>query len=438
MLWLAAGPAGKTILDFYSLPAARELYRAHISTILNRVNTFSGRMYKDDSTIMGWDVLNEPRCPACESPELQEVAVGWMAEMTAHTKRTAPRQLVALGTEGFFPRDDVRGLHLVNPGPGAQCEGEDWVRIVSLPSVDFATLHVYERHMEWQPVPAEGRRYSDPDWIFCGTGCYLQWLVRYLQTHVEVAAEVDKPVLLEEFGLSWWKADVRDRKVLLAVVARLLAESARTNGLLAGALLWNGAGNDTSDQDGYNVFVDRTPAPLPAPPPALQPLPPILPLLAQWAAGVPPDNTSSSAIDGAAVPDVTASGRRRALLLEHGDADVAADQAHAAVAPDMLPRPRSRRASRRLRWQAEQLDGFRRGWERGSCAHEASRTWRPPLAFMNATRSDGRLAEGMSAETRRWMALGDLEAWRAYAWPVQEVDILAWASSKGAMLTTGS
>lgn len=39
----------------------KELYKQHISTIVNRVNTITGVAYRDDPTIMGWDVLNEPR-----------------------------------------------------------------------------------------------------------------------------------------------------------------------------------------------------------------------------------------------------------------------------------------------------------------------------------------------------------------------------------------
>ncbi len=106
---------------------------------------------------------------------------------------------------------------------------------------------------------------------------------------------------------------------------------------------------------------------------------------------------------------MTASGRRRLLG--------AADGVHGG-------------GGRALRWQADQLDGFRRGWERGACAHEASRTWRPPVAFVNATRSDGRGGgDGDSEETRAWMALEDLGAWRAYAWPLQEVDLIAWSGA---------
>lgn len=52
------------------------------------------------------------------------------------------------------------------------------------------------------------------------------------------------------------KEEPKKRRALLAVVYRLLADSAsggagrHGGGTLAGALLWNGAHNDTADQDG--------------------------------------------------------------------------------------------------------------------------------------------------------------------------------------------
>jgi hypothetical protein len=38
-------------------------------------------------------------------------------------------------------------------GAGAQCEGEDWVKVSQLANIDIATLHLYERHMEQLPPP---------------------------------------------------------------------------------------------------------------------------------------------------------------------------------------------------------------------------------------------------------------------------------------------
>lgn len=33
-----------------------------IQTVLNRVNTFNNITYKEDPTIFGWELMNEPRC----------------------------------------------------------------------------------------------------------------------------------------------------------------------------------------------------------------------------------------------------------------------------------------------------------------------------------------------------------------------------------------
>lgn len=47
---------------FFTDPGARKLYRAHAAAIAGRNNSITGRMYKDDPTIMAWSLINEPRC----------------------------------------------------------------------------------------------------------------------------------------------------------------------------------------------------------------------------------------------------------------------------------------------------------------------------------------------------------------------------------------
>ncbi|GFH07165.1 cellulase domain-containing protein [Haematococcus lacustris] len=59
-------------------------------------------------------------------------------------------------------------------------------------------------------------------------------------------------------------------------MGRLLANSKASGGGLAGALLWNGADNNTADQDGYNVRIDRWPSALIEAPPALKSLPNVM------------------------------------------------------------------------------------------------------------------------------------------------------------------
>lgn len=48
--------------DFYRDPKCFDAFVAYISTLLNRRNTISGVLYKDDPAIFAWSVANEPRC----------------------------------------------------------------------------------------------------------------------------------------------------------------------------------------------------------------------------------------------------------------------------------------------------------------------------------------------------------------------------------------
>ncbi len=45
---------------FYMNPKAQNRFREYIATILNRKNTITGMQYKDDPTIMAWELANEP------------------------------------------------------------------------------------------------------------------------------------------------------------------------------------------------------------------------------------------------------------------------------------------------------------------------------------------------------------------------------------------
>ena len=46
----------------------------------------------------------------------------------------------------------------------------------ALPVFDFATTHVYERHMELRPHPTDQPGGGDwPNWLFCGFDCYIEW-----------------------------------------------------------------------------------------------------------------------------------------------------------------------------------------------------------------------------------------------------------------------
>ncbi|MEW5305180.1 MAG: hypothetical protein WDW38_002075 [Sanguina aurantia] len=146
-LQIATGSsAGKTVADFYSDPATRALYASHIRTIISHVNSLNNIAYRDDDTIMMWNIINEPRCPGCNSAQLSDLS-SWLTEMSNTAKAAAPNQLIAASTEGYFMYNNVQS----NPGCGSSCSGDDFPSTTALSGVDVATAHIYWRQTETVP-----------------------------------------------------------------------------------------------------------------------------------------------------------------------------------------------------------------------------------------------------------------------------------------------
>ncbi len=48
--------------DFYTSSQIKEWYKELATEVTSRVNTINGRVYRDDPTILAYDLINEPRC----------------------------------------------------------------------------------------------------------------------------------------------------------------------------------------------------------------------------------------------------------------------------------------------------------------------------------------------------------------------------------------
>lgn len=145
--YIAWSPTAGSKTDFYTDWTLRGLYKNHLQYFVNRVNTISGVQYRDDPTIMAWNIMNEPRCTGCGSA-LQ----GWVDEMTMYLKAIDPYHMITIGEEGFYSRTCER-VHL-NPGAGkrrtgiasspwALQEGQDFMANHRGDSIDFSTVHAW-------------------------------------------------------------------------------------------------------------------------------------------------------------------------------------------------------------------------------------------------------------------------------------------------------
>ena len=157
---------------FYSNPCAKQAFKNYVSFVLNRVNHLTGIAYKDDPTILAWELANEPRC---EEPDLCGAGQfgAWVAEMSAHLKSIDANHLLAVGDEGFFDTAEC-SLMCYNHNCGV-----DWEQNLAIASIDFGTVHLYPDH--WERDIAFSR-----EWI---------------EDHIDKANIAGKPVVLEEFGI---------------------------------------------------------------------------------------------------------------------------------------------------------------------------------------------------------------------------------------------
>jgi mannan endo-1,4-beta-mannosidase len=166
--------------QFYTDPTVRQFYKNWISHLLNHVNSLNGLAYKDDPTIMVWELANEPRCQgqglptsgACTTTTIQS----WIQDVAAYVKSVDSNHLVSVGDEGFFcipsapPSDFLENCST----------GVDTLAFAETPNVDLFGFHLYPE----------------------GVGQTVAWADTFVDQHFSDSMKpVNKPAYMGEFGL---------------------------------------------------------------------------------------------------------------------------------------------------------------------------------------------------------------------------------------------
>ncbi|XP_065851521.1 mannan endo-1,4-beta-mannosidase 7 [Euphorbia lathyris] len=224
--------------DFFRHPLVKAYFKNHIKTVLNRYNSFSKIHYKDDPTIMAWELMNEPRCTSDASGTTIQ---GWIMEMAQYVKSIDRNHLVEAGLEGFYGRSTPQRKNL---NPGIEI-GTDFIANNRIPAIDFATLHSY---------PDQWLSNSNDE-------SQLNFLNNWLNAHIQDAQFVlRKPIMLTEFGKSWKDAGFNNyqRDELFNTVYSKIYASAKRGGAAAGGLFWQllVQGMDNF-RDGYEIILTQ-------------------------------------------------------------------------------------------------------------------------------------------------------------------------------------
>ena len=170
-------PFISNITRFYEMEECQQIYRDYIRMILLRRNTVNGRIYREDPTIMAWQLANEPR-PGEESDFERNLPVfaSWVDATAKYIKSLDSRHLLTTGSEGLW---------------GCNGSRENYIEIHAIPEIDYATFHIWPLNWSWYDPEREAETFSDT----------MKRTRDYLNAHVEIATELGKPLVLEEFGL---------------------------------------------------------------------------------------------------------------------------------------------------------------------------------------------------------------------------------------------
>jgi mannan endo-1,4-beta-mannosidase len=149
---------------FYFCEPCQDWYRAHIAMLVEHVNPYTGLAYKDDPSIFSWELANEPR----------RYPLPWIDATAAYIKSLDPNHMVTTGSEGTPPGERI-----------------DFVDTHDGPDIDYLTIHIWPQNWGWYD-PARPSTYEEAE---------VQAIL-YFQNHARDAASIDKPLVLEEFGLA--------------------------------------------------------------------------------------------------------------------------------------------------------------------------------------------------------------------------------------------
>lgn len=165
----------------YNNTQAEKLYKDHIKTVMTRRNTVTGRMYAEDPTIMTWQPANEPQAAnelgyvgISLLPNPDDLLFPWVDRITAYIRSLAPKQLISLGFEGK--------------------QGEFYFKHAqNFSTIDYATTHCWVQNWGVYDMynASEANLKAAQDFA-----------VTFMRNSSKWAADIGKPVFLEEFGMA--------------------------------------------------------------------------------------------------------------------------------------------------------------------------------------------------------------------------------------------
>lgn len=200
---------------FYTCENCMLDYNKQAKFILTHINKYNRTSYINDPTIMAWELANEPR--PMESTAI-EAYKKWILSAATFVKSLDRNHLVTLGTEGTQGTENATLFSEIHASK----------------QVDYLTIHIWPKNWGW---------FRDTS-IAKGLPNVLQKSLNYLKQHEAIAKTLNKPLVIEEFGLprdaqSFDPASTTtSRNAYYEAIFNEWKRSATSNGAIAGCNFW--------------------------------------------------------------------------------------------------------------------------------------------------------------------------------------------------------
>ncbi|MDQ6785333.1 MAG: cellulase family glycosylhydrolase, partial [Acidobacteriota bacterium] len=203
------------VAKFYGCAPCKESYNKQVNLVLSRTNKYNHKKYTDDPAIMAWELANEPRPMR---PFANDDYKKWISDVAAMIKAKDKNHLVTIGHEGLMGTENLKLYEEIHADK----------------NVDYLTIHVWAKNWGW----------FAGDKVAEGFPNVLDKAVKYIDQHLTIAEKLDKPLVIEEFGLPRnnqsfdVNASTSLRDEYYSRIFSILEKQAQAGGVLAGANFW--------------------------------------------------------------------------------------------------------------------------------------------------------------------------------------------------------
>jgi len=221
--------------EFYGHAAAVGMFDDYVRAVVGRRNSVTGQLYRDDPTILSWQLANEPRPGGSSAAGRNHMKayLAWIGGTARLIKSIDPNHMVSTGSEGTMGCIDSE-----------KCVADAH----RSPSIDYVNAHIWPQNWSW----------ADPKDL-AGTWPTVERNTReYLARQVAIARTLNKPLVIEEFGMPrdggsfepGTPTTYKDRFYQLITGAVL--DSVRSGGPLQGCNFWGWGGEGRAQHSDHH------------------------------------------------------------------------------------------------------------------------------------------------------------------------------------------